>query len=42
MRNVPKSIDPEAELTVHCDRLEKGAGGWTVMLDGTQTLAGVV
>lgn len=39
---MPGSIDPEAQLTVHCDRLEEGAGDWMVMLDGTQTLAGIV
>lgn len=39
---MPESIDPGAELTVHCERLKEGAGDWMVTLDGTQTLAGVV
>lgn len=42
VRNVPESIDPEPQLTVHCDRLKKGAGDCMVTLDGTQTLADIV
>lgn len=36
---MPASIDSEAQLTVHCDRLKEGAGDWMVMLDGTQNIS---
>lgn len=38
---MPGSIDPEAQLMAHCDRLKEGEDDWMVMPDGTQTFGDV-